>query len=234
MAARKPTHLEQIEISSLEQQISTLKKHIKTFADNRTKVLRAQEEKAARSKATQMKADISRKRFEESQKPRDFCKYFIRGSCTNPKCKFIHDPKRVAVCPRFLQGQCTNPSCPLQHVVEDGKMPVCFHFLRGICTNEACPYSHVKVSSSAKVCPDFLSGFCKAGKDCKLKHTFETSSSSFPPSSLSSSSSFSASSSLETSLEEPAKEPSQDLEDRAKSTSDQADGASILPSFLNF
>ncbi|XP_048749105.2 uncharacterized protein LOC125661211 isoform X3 [Ostrea edulis] len=102
-----------------------------------------------------------------------FCIFYNRfGKCNRGnKCKYIHDPEKVAVCTRFLRGTCGIDSCPFSHKVDKDKMPVCSYFLRGVCNKENCPYLHVKVSKNAEVCQDFLQGFCPKGAKCKKRHT---------------------------------------------------------------
>ena len=106
-------------------------------------------------------------------KTREFCKFYNRfGRCSRgAKCKFIHDPKRIALCTRFLRGTCKVTDCPFSHDVSAEKMPVCSYFLKGICNRDKCPYSHVKVSMDAEPCPDFMSGYCPLGNNCRKRHT---------------------------------------------------------------
>ena len=78
---------------------------------------------------------------------REYCLYYCRfGVCKRgDACKYIHDPKKIAVCRRFLTGVCDDPNCPLWHKVQPEKMPHCRNFLRGSCFRTDCPYLHVKV-----------------------------------------------------------------------------------------
>jgi hypothetical protein len=53
------------------------------------------------------------------------------GKCKNrQRCKFVHDPSKVAVCPKWLQGRCEAVACPLQHQQQPDLMPVCTFFLQ--------------------------------------------------------------------------------------------------------
>ncbi|KAI9011538.1 hypothetical protein BC832DRAFT_352660 [Gaertneriomyces semiglobifer] len=48
---------------------------------------------------------------------RDYCPKYRYGRCTRGQgCKFIHDPRRLAVCPGLIyKGACTRESCALSH-----------------------------------------------------------------------------------------------------------------------
>ncbi|KAL1841207.1 hypothetical protein VTJ49DRAFT_7328 [Mycothermus thermophilus] len=111
------------------------------------------------------------------------CKQFsMTGSCTQgPRCRYIHDPHKVAICREFLQqGECANgDNCDLSHDPVPERTPTCLHFARDSCTKPdcrdfgfygycpkgaACPDRHVFE------CPDFSNtGVCK-NKGCKLPH----------------------------------------------------------------
>ncbi|XP_061189605.1 uncharacterized protein LOC133197538 [Saccostrea echinata] len=109
----------------------------------------------------------------KKKKTEQYCMFYNRfGKCNHgDKCKYIHDPEKVAVCTRFLRGTCNIVDCPFSHKVDKDKMPVCSYFLRGVCSRDNCPYLHVKVNKNAEVCQDFLQGFCSKGAKCKKRHT---------------------------------------------------------------
>ncbi|EDO33924.1 predicted protein, partial [Nematostella vectensis] len=123
-----------------------------------------------------------------------YCMYYSRfGKCNKgDKCKYIHDPSKVAVCTKFLKGKCKNTdgTCTFSHRIDKEKvynyipgknkkgsipenMPVCQFFLKGTCFNDDCPYSHVNVSNKAAICEDFVKGYCPLGQQCKKKHSLE-------------------------------------------------------------
>lgn len=53
------------------------------------------------------------------------------GKCKErQRCKFVHDPGKVAVCPKWLQSRCEDAACPLQHQLRPELMPVCTFFLQ--------------------------------------------------------------------------------------------------------
>lgn len=101
----------------------------------------------------------------------------ILGSCPNgPRCRYVHDPSKVAICKEFLQrGECANgDSCDLSHDPTPNRTPACLHFAKGNCTNPNCRYAHVKVSPGAPVCRPFgIYGCCDRGADCPDRHVFE-------------------------------------------------------------
>ncbi|MCJ1312865.1 hypothetical protein MMC25_006541 [Agyrium rufum] len=102
------------------------------------------------------------------------------SSCIKgPKCRYTHDPLRVAICPSYLMtGTCLNgsaSSCDLSHETTPERVPTCQYFFRGKCTKGDCRYAHVKTSPSAldkhvHECPDYSNtGLCKR-KKCSLPH----------------------------------------------------------------
>ncbi|KAK3355903.1 hypothetical protein B0H65DRAFT_453527 [Neurospora tetraspora] len=106
------------------------------------------------------------------------CRNFsMTGSCTKgPRCRYIHDPAKVAVCKDFLQqGECINgDSCDLSHELSAERTPTCLHFIRDSCTKPDCKFTHAKVSPAAPVCREFgLYGYCEKGASCTDRHVFE-------------------------------------------------------------
>lgn len=106
------------------------------------------------------------------------CKAFsTTGSCSKgPRCRYIHDPSKVAACKEFLQkGSCpSGDSCDLSHELTPERTPACLHFARGNCSNANCHYTHVRVSPSALVCRPFgIYGYCEKGADCEDRHVHE-------------------------------------------------------------
>ncbi|KAK3311143.1 uncharacterized protein B0T15DRAFT_520573 [Chaetomium strumarium] len=106
------------------------------------------------------------------------CKQFsMTGSCTQgPRCRYVHDPHRVAICKDFLQqGDCLNgDNCDLSHEPTPERTPTCLHFARDSCTKPDCKYAHVKVPPAAPVCRDFgFYGYCDKGASCPDRHAFE-------------------------------------------------------------
>lgn len=99
------------------------------------------------------------------------------GSCIKgPRCRYIHDPTKVAICNAFLQkGICSlGESCDLSHDSTPERSPACLHFARGHCSNDKCHYSHVNVSPTALVCRDFgIYGYCEKGAICTERHVNE-------------------------------------------------------------
>ncbi|KAJ4290131.1 hypothetical protein N0V88_006638 [Collariella sp. IMI 366227] len=99
------------------------------------------------------------------------------GSCAQgPRCRYVHDPHKVAICKDFLQqGECANGAhCDLSHDPTPERTPACLHFARDSCTKADCKYAHVKVSPAAPVCRDFgLYGYCPRGAACADRHAFE-------------------------------------------------------------
>jgi hypothetical protein len=99
------------------------------------------------------------------------------GSCTHgPRCRYVHDPHRVAICKDFLQqGECpSGANCDLSHDPTPERTPSCLHFARDSCTKPDCKYAHVKVSPAAPVCRDFgFYGYCQKGAGCADRHVFE-------------------------------------------------------------
>ncbi|KAK4127080.1 hypothetical protein N657DRAFT_661330 [Parathielavia appendiculata] len=99
------------------------------------------------------------------------------GSCTQgPRCRYVHDPHKVAICKDFLQqGDCPNGDhCDLSHDPIPERTPTCLHFARDSCTKPDCKYAHVKVSPAAPVCRDFgFYGYCPKGASCRDRHAFE-------------------------------------------------------------
>ncbi|MCL7027652.1 hypothetical protein MKW94_024368 [Papaver nudicaule] len=108
-------------------------------------------------------------------KKQQYCQFFTRfGKCNKEggKCRFIHDPAKIAVCTKFLKGLCTDTNCKLTHKVIPERMQDCSYFLQGLCTNENCPYRHVNVNPDSSVCEGFLRGYCVDGDECNKKHSY--------------------------------------------------------------
>ncbi|XP_074280195.1 uncharacterized protein LOC141605370 [Silene latifolia] len=108
-------------------------------------------------------------------KKRKFCQFFTRfGRCNKSegKCPYIHDASKITICTKFLKGLCTDPKCKLTHKVIPDRMPDCSFFLQGLCSNESCPYRHVNVDSNASICENFLRGYCAEGNECQKKHSY--------------------------------------------------------------
>ncbi|KAF4627934.1 hypothetical protein G7Y89_g10223 [Cudoniella acicularis] len=106
------------------------------------------------------------------------CKMFtLTGSCSKgPKCRYIHDPSKVAVCKEFLsKGSCpSGESCDLSHDLTPERTPTCLHFAKGNCSNPNCRYTHVRVSPNALVCRSFgIYGYCEKGASCEERHVHE-------------------------------------------------------------
>ncbi|XP_026455372.1 zinc finger CCCH domain-containing protein 7-like [Papaver somniferum] len=104
-----------------------------------------------------------------------YCQFFTRfGKCNKEdgKCRFIHDPAKIAVCTKFLKGLCNDTNCKLTHKVIPERMQDCSYFLQGLCTNENCPYRHVNVNPDSSVCEGFLRGYCAEGNECRKKHSY--------------------------------------------------------------
>ncbi|KAH8656981.1 hypothetical protein BGZ60DRAFT_416481 [Tricladium varicosporioides] len=106
------------------------------------------------------------------------CKMFTQtGSCSKgPKCRYIHDPSKVAVCKEFLsKGSCpSGESCDLSHDLTPERTPACLHFAKGNCSNPNCRYTHVRVSPNALVCRAFgIYGYCEKGTSCEERHVHE-------------------------------------------------------------
>ncbi|OQO04133.1 hypothetical protein B0A48_10743 [Cryoendolithus antarcticus] len=122
--------------------------------------------------------------FRVTQNTKPQCiKFTKNGTCYDgPKCKYTHDPKKVAICKTYFRtGDCADGTrCDLSHKATYERVPACSHFLNGNCTNASCRYAHVNVSPTPLVCRPFATlGFCDketgecrnfaAGK-CKLQH----------------------------------------------------------------
>ncbi|XP_057490495.1 zinc finger CCCH domain-containing protein 7-like isoform X1 [Actinidia eriantha] len=106
---------------------------------------------------------------------RKYCQFFTRfGKCNKDdgKCPYIHDPSKIAICTKFLKGSCSDPKCKLTHKVIPERMQDCSYFLQGLCTNESCPYRHVNVNPNASICDGFLRGYCADGNECRKKHSY--------------------------------------------------------------
>ena len=99
------------------------------------------------------------------------------GSCPKgPRCRYTHDPSRVAVCIHFLQkGECFNgDSCDLSHDLTPQRTPTCLHYLSRNCTKPNCRYAHNKTSATALVCRPFgFYGYCESGLECPDRHVSE-------------------------------------------------------------
>ncbi|KAK0387630.1 hypothetical protein NLU13_3876 [Sarocladium strictum] len=99
------------------------------------------------------------------------------GSCQKgSRCRYVHDPQKVAVCKDFLKdGKCAHgESCDLSHELTPERVPNCLHFAKGHCAKADCPYTHSKASPGAPVCRAFgFYGFCTNGAACTERHVFE-------------------------------------------------------------
>ncbi|KAJ3111383.1 hypothetical protein HK098_000222, partial [Nowakowskiella sp. JEL0407] len=106
-----------------------------------------------------------------------YCGNYRFGRCTNPACKYIHDPARISVCGTFLStGTCTFPACKLSHTPTEFNMPLCTYFTRfRTCTKgENCFYLHVVKNEGTKICREFArEGYCGKGKGCEGRHVYE-------------------------------------------------------------
>ncbi|GAB1311414.1 hypothetical protein MFIFM68171_01624 [Madurella fahalii] len=121
--------------------------------------------KAQRQSGTVKKVDVPCKQFS------------MTGSCTQgPRCRYVHDPHKVAICKDFLQhGSCpSGEHCDLSHDPTPERTPTCLHFARDSCTKSDCKYAHMKVSPAAPVCRAFgFYGYCDKGASCPDRHVFE-------------------------------------------------------------
>ncbi|OCL05581.1 CCCH zinc finger protein [Glonium stellatum] len=98
------------------------------------------------------------------------CKdYLLKGECPfGDGCDLSHQPTphRVPACVHFLRGNCTNEKCRYAHVRVNPAAPVCRTFARlGYCDKGAdCADRHVFE------CPDYANkGFCR-NETCRLPH----------------------------------------------------------------
>ncbi|KJZ78295.1 hypothetical protein HIM_02333 [Hirsutella minnesotensis 3608] len=112
------------------------------------------------------------------KKTDEMCKIFsTTGSCPKgPKCRYQHDPARVAVCRDFLKdGKCNNGEfCDLSHELSPERVPNCLHFAKGNCAKPDCLYTHSKAPPGAPVCHAFgFCGYCDKGASCTERHVFE-------------------------------------------------------------
>ncbi|KAK3996526.1 hypothetical protein QBC44DRAFT_149913 [Cladorrhinum sp. PSN332] len=105
------------------------------------------------------------------------CNQFsMTGSCAKgPRCRYIHDPHKVAICKDYLLGSCpSGEDCDLSHDPTPERTPTCLHFGRDSCNKTDCKYAHVKVSPGAPVCHAFgRYGYCDKGVNCTDRHAFE-------------------------------------------------------------
>ncbi|PFH60191.1 hypothetical protein XA68_11320 [Ophiocordyceps unilateralis] len=99
------------------------------------------------------------------------------GSCSKgPRCRYLHDPAKVAVCRELLkEGKCSGgDSCDLSHELSPERVPNCVHFAKGHCAKPDCPYTHSKAAPGAAVCEAFgFLGYCEKGSECTERHVFE-------------------------------------------------------------
>ncbi|XP_057291114.1 uncharacterized protein LOC130613790 [Hydractinia symbiolongicarpus] len=127
----------------------------------------------------QIASKVIRKSLTQAQRKKvnktKYCLFYNRfGKCKRgKKCRYIHDPEKIAVCTRFLRGTCKGGDCVFSHKIDPKKMPVCSYFLLGKCAKDDCPYRHVNVGESASVCGDFLNGYCPKEEQCTKKHVLE-------------------------------------------------------------
>jgi hypothetical protein len=98
------------------------------------------------------------------------CKeYLAKGSCRKePYCDLSHEstPHRVPPCSYFLRGNCTNTKCRYAHVTANPHAPICTSFATlGYCEEGAdCPNRH------EYECPEYASkGSCSTAH-CRLPH----------------------------------------------------------------
>jgi hypothetical protein len=99
------------------------------------------------------------------------------GSCSKgPRCRYVHDPTKVAVCKDLLlKGSCPNGAdCDLSHDLSPQRVPHCVHFAKGNCSNASCRYTHTLLTPGAPVCRAFgIYGYCDKGAACSERHAFE-------------------------------------------------------------
>jgi hypothetical protein len=99
------------------------------------------------------------------------------GSCTKgPRCRYVHDPSKVAACKDLLlKGSCSlGVDCDLSHDLTPQRVPHCVHFAKGNCSNAACRYTHTFLTPGAPVCRSFgIYGYCEKGAACQERHVFE-------------------------------------------------------------
>jgi len=103
--------------------------------------------------------------------------FLLLGTCSKgPRCRYVHDPSKVAVCKEFLlRSSCpSGDSCDLSHDLTPERTPFCVHFGKGNCSNPSCHYAHVRVSPGALVCAAFgRYGYCEKGSSCSERHVHE-------------------------------------------------------------
>ena len=120
---------------------------------------------------------LNRDALAQSHHPTNDTDFASIGSCQKgARCRYVHDPQKVAVCKDFLkEGKCANgESCDLSHELTPERVPNCLHFAKGHCAKADCPYTHSKASPGAPVCKAFgFYGFCSNGADCTERHVFE-------------------------------------------------------------
>lgn len=99
----------------------------------------------------------------------------MANNCRNRNCLLSHQPNQfnAPLCRYNLQGSCSNPKCPYIHLIPDKygddsyNIWVCRPFaIDGSCPRgRNCPFLHLFI------CPDFEeSGQCPRGKACTLAH----------------------------------------------------------------
>ncbi|EEB05442.1 hypothetical protein SJAG_00456 [Schizosaccharomyces japonicus yFS275] len=97
------------------------------------------------------------------------CPRFLSGNCPNgEQCSLSHDrdEKRTPACRYFLKGKCTNPVCRYAHVHYNESVPVCPDFSEyGMCENGL----HCKMKHILKCTEYALKGACHNAK-CRLYH----------------------------------------------------------------
>lgn len=78
------------------------------------------------------------------------CTLCRTGKCEQARlgrCRYAHDPSKVAVCVRWLQSKCTDQHCPLQHRRCPSIMPHCTYYLKACLSacKYACKYAYISM-----------------------------------------------------------------------------------------
>lgn len=98
------------------------------------------------------------------------CKeYLQKGECrVGDYCDLSHNPtaERVPACLHFLRGSCTNPNCRYAHVRVNPGAPVC----KAFAFYGFCPKGSICTQRHVHECPDYANkGFCRNDK-CHMPH----------------------------------------------------------------